>query len=177
MVASVLFLCFVAKRALSDTLEHNCKTKLVTRDRETTVSICPNRTLSAGQNTCSPSATRDSRLAACRSIEHIEKVILGGRQTPDFARLQRCVDCSFFPQDCPIVFSKVFSCYISSPAMTRVTSTATAVRTRRSVSTAITKRNTEKKHQYKVEYKLVTAQKKQLKIVCCTPTPNQLFSH
>lgn len=52
--------------------------------------------------------------------------------------------------------------------MTRVTSTATSVRTRRS-SSAITHRNTEKKPQYKVELKLIIAEKRQLKIVCRIP--------
>jgi hypothetical protein len=60
--------------------------------------------------------------------------------------------------------------------MTRVTSAAGAARARRSVSSAIAKRNTEKK-QYKVEYKLVTAQKKQLKIVCLDPIPSIMFAH
>ncbi|RDI78335.1 Dimethyl-sulfide monooxygenase [Venturia inaequalis] len=48
--------------------------------------------------------------------------------------------------------------------MTRVNSTATAVRARRSVSSAIATRNIEKKHQYKVELKLVLSEKRQLKI-------------
>ncbi|KAE9968776.1 hypothetical protein EG327_010932 [Venturia inaequalis] len=61
--------------------------------------------------------------------------------------------------------------------MTRVNSTATAVRARRSVSSAIATRNIEKKHQYKVELKLVLSEKRQLKIVRCSPHPRRVFSY
>ncbi|TID25953.1 Dimethyl-sulfide monooxygenase [Venturia nashicola] len=59
--------------------------------------------------------------------------------------------------------------------MTRVNSTATAVRSRRSASSAIADRSTEKKPHYKVELKLITAQKKQLKISNNPPPPTYSF--